>query len=110
MSCGQPLTVIKGIEVGHIFKLGYKYTDAIDITVSGPDGKPVRPIMGCYGIGVERAMAACIEVHHDDEGHRLAGQRRPVRGRRRGRAAERRDASPRRGSGPTRPCSTPGWT
>ena len=66
--CGGPLAVIKGIEVGHIFKLGYKYTDAFDITVSGPDGKPVKPIMGCYGIGVERAMAACIEVHHDDKG------------------------------------------
>jgi prolyl-tRNA synthetase len=68
LNCGQPLTVIKGIEIGHIFKLGYKYTDAFDITVAGPDGKPVRPIMGCYGIGVERAMAACIEVHHDDKG------------------------------------------
>jgi prolyl-tRNA synthetase len=66
--CGNPLTVIKGIEVGHIFKLGYKYTDAFDITVSGPDGKPVKPVMGCYGIGVERAMAACVEVHHDDKG------------------------------------------
>ena len=67
-TCGQPLTVIKGIEVGHIFKLGYKYSDAMDITVSGPDGKPVRPIMGCYGIGVERAMATCVEVHHDEKG------------------------------------------
>jgi prolyl-tRNA synthetase len=67
-SCGQPLTVIKGIEVGHIFKLGYKYSEALDITVSGPDGKPVRPIMGCYGIGVERAMATCVEVHHDEKG------------------------------------------
>jgi len=66
--CGSPLQVIKGIEVGHIFKLGYKYTDAFDITVSGPDGKPVRPVMGCYGIGVERAMATCIEVHHDEKG------------------------------------------
>jgi prolyl-tRNA synthetase len=66
--CGGPLSVIKGIEIGHIFKLGYKYADAFDITVSGPDGKPVRPVMGCYGIGVERAMAACIEVHHDAKG------------------------------------------
>jgi prolyl-tRNA synthetase len=66
--CGNPLQVIKGIEVGHIFKLGYKYTDVFDITVSGPEGKPVKPIMGCYGIGVERAMAAVIEVHHDDKG------------------------------------------
>jgi prolyl-tRNA synthetase len=64
----RPLEVIKGIEVGHIFKLGYKYSDAFDLTVSGPDGKPVKPIMGCYGIGVERALATCIEVHHDDKG------------------------------------------
>jgi prolyl-tRNA synthetase len=66
--CGSPLEVIKGIEVGHIFKLGYKYTDAFDVTVLGPDGKPVRPAMGCYGIGVERAMATCIEAHHDAKG------------------------------------------
>jgi prolyl-tRNA synthetase len=68
IQCGSPLEVFKGIEVGHIFKLGYKYTDALDVTVSGPDGKPVRPIMGCYGIGVERAMAAVVEVHHDAKG------------------------------------------
>ncbi len=66
--CGQPLEVIKGIEVGHIFKLGYKFADAMDLSVSGPDGKPVKPIMGSYGIGVERAMAAIIEVHHDAKG------------------------------------------
>ena len=66
--CGHPLEVERGIEVGHIFKLGYKFSDAIGISVSGPDGKPVRPVMGSYGIGVERAMAAIIEVHHDDKG------------------------------------------
>jgi prolyl-tRNA synthetase len=66
--CGDPLKVIKGIEVGHIFKLGYKYTDAFNVTVSGPDGRPVKPVMGSYGIGVERAMATCIEVHHDEKG------------------------------------------
>jgi prolyl-tRNA synthetase len=66
--CGHPLEVIKGIEVGHIFKLGYKFANAMDLSVSGPDGKPVKPIMGSYGIGVERAMAAIIEVHHDSKG------------------------------------------
>jgi prolyl-tRNA synthetase len=66
--CSHPLEVIKGIEVGHIFKLGYKYTEAMNVSVSGPDGKPVRPIMGSYGIGVERAMATIIEAHHDDKG------------------------------------------
>ena len=68
VNCGHPLEVERGIEVGHIFKLGYKFTDTIGISVSGPDGKPVRPIMGSYGIGVERAMATAIEVHHDDKG------------------------------------------
>ncbi len=57
VNCGHGLEVERGIEVGHIFKLGYKYSDAMDIRVSGPDGKPVKPIMGCYGIGVERALA-----------------------------------------------------
>ena len=68
VNCGHGLEVERGIEVGHIFKLGYKFSDAIGLSVSGPDGKPVRPIMGCYGIGVERAMAAAVEVHHDAKG------------------------------------------
>ncbi|HEX6526002.1 MAG TPA: proline--tRNA ligase [Streptosporangiaceae bacterium] len=68
IQCSHELDVERGIEVGHIFKLGYKYSDAMDIRVSGPDGKPVKPIMGSYGIGVERAMATIIEVHHDERG------------------------------------------
>jgi len=66
--CGHPLEAQRGIEVGHIFKLGYKFSDTIGLSVSGPDGKQVRPIMGSYGIGVERAMATAIEVHHDAKG------------------------------------------
>jgi prolyl-tRNA synthetase len=68
VNCGHGLEVERGIEVGHIFKLGYKFSDALGLSVSGPDGKPVRPIMGCYGIGVERAMAAVVEVHYDAKG------------------------------------------
>jgi prolyl-tRNA synthetase len=68
VNCGHGLEVERGIEVGHIFKLGYKYSDAIGIRVSGPDGKPAKPIMGCYGIGVERAMATIVEAHYDDKG------------------------------------------
>jgi len=68
VNCGHGLEVERGIEVGHIFKLGYKYSEALDIRVSGPDGQPVRPVMGCYGVGVERAMATIVEVHHDDKG------------------------------------------
>jgi prolyl-tRNA synthetase family II len=62
------LEIIKAIEVGHIFKLGRKYTDALGVSVLGPDGQSIVPVMGCYGIGVERAMAAVAEVHHDDAG------------------------------------------
>ncbi len=68
VNCGHGLEVERGIEVGHIFKLGYKFTDALGVSVSGPDGKPVRPIMGSYGIGVERAMATVVEAHHDEKG------------------------------------------
>ena len=68
VNCGHGLEVERGIEVGHIFKLGYKFTNALGVSVSGPDGKPVRPIMGCYGIGIERAMATIVEVHHDSKG------------------------------------------
>lgn len=67
-SCGTPLELVQAIEVGHIFKLGRKYTTALGVTVLGPDGTAIVPIMGCYGVGVERAMAAIAEVHHDDAG------------------------------------------
>src|SRR5579862_7929252 len=68
VNCGHGLEVERGIEVGHIFKLGSKYTETMQIRVSGPDGKPIRPVMGCYGIGVERAMATVVEVHYDAKG------------------------------------------
>jgi len=66
--CGQPLQVQKAIEVGHIFKLGYKYSEALGASVLDKDGKRVPVIMGSYGIGVERAMAAIVECHHDERG------------------------------------------
>jgi prolyl-tRNA synthetase len=66
--CGTLIEIIRAIEVGHIFKLGRKYTSALGVSVLGPDGASITPIMGCYGIGVERAMAAIAEVHHDDAG------------------------------------------
>jgi prolyl-tRNA synthetase family II len=66
--CGTPLEIIRAIEIGHIFKLGRKYTDTFGVSVLGPDGSSITPVMGCYGIGVERAMAAVAEVHHDDAG------------------------------------------
>jgi prolyl-tRNA synthetase family II len=66
--CGTPLELVQAIEVGHIFKLGRKFTTALGVSVLGPDGSSIVPIMGSYGIGVERAMAAIAEVHHDDAG------------------------------------------
>ncbi len=66
--CGHSLELLQAVEVGHIFKLGRKYTTALGVSVLGPDGASMTPIMGSYGIGVERAMAAIAEVHHDDAG------------------------------------------
>ncbi len=60
--------VKKGIEVGHIFKLGYKYTKSMNVKVVNEQGAEVTPIMGCYGIGVNRTMAAVVEQHNDDKG------------------------------------------
>lgn len=66
--CKTPLKMYRGIEVGHIFKLGYKYTKAMNVTFLDQDGKAQYPIMGCYGIGVGRTMASVIEQCHDDWG------------------------------------------
>lgn len=66
--CGKPLTIENGIEVGNIFQLGTKYTKAMNMTVLNKEGKAVNPIMGCYGIGVGRALASVAEESHDDKG------------------------------------------
>ncbi|MBF0284731.1 MAG: proline--tRNA ligase [Magnetococcales bacterium] len=58
----------RGIEVGHVFKLGYKYSQSMGVAVQGPEGGEVTPIMGCYGIGVSRIVAAAIEQNHDANG------------------------------------------
>jgi prolyl-tRNA synthetase len=67
-NCGEPLELLPALEVGHIFKLGYKFTKAFGVTVLDASGERVHPIMGSYGIGVERAMAAIVECHHDERG------------------------------------------
>ena len=67
-SPGSPLKVAKAIEVGHIFKLGYRYSDGMGVRVLDPGGKEVTPIMGCYGIGIERILTAAIEQNHDANG------------------------------------------
>ncbi len=64
----QTLTVKRGIEVGHVFQLGTKYSEAFDATCIDADGKSAVMWMGCYGIGVSRIVAAAIEQNHDDAG------------------------------------------
>ena len=66
--CGQPLEVAKALEVGHIFKLGRKYSESMGASVLDQNGREVPVTMGSYGIGVERIMAAAIELYHDDKG------------------------------------------
>ena len=68
VKCSQPLRRQKCIEVGHIFKLGYKYSEAMGLSVLDAGGKEVTPIMGSYGIGLERILTAAIEQGHDEAG------------------------------------------
>jgi prolyl-tRNA synthetase len=65
-----PLVMARGIEIGHIFQLGRKYTDAFTVDVLGEDGKPVRLTMGSYGLGVSRLVAVVAEQQHDELGLR----------------------------------------
>ena len=66
--CGKPLAVGKALEVGHIFKLGTRYSESMGARVLDEGGKEVPIVMGSYGIGVERILAAAIELHHDNDG------------------------------------------
>jgi len=76
-NCGAPLRIDMAVEIGHIFKLGYKYTESMDARVLDRNGKQVMPIMGCYGIGIERILTAIIEQGHDDNGFWLPPQVAP---------------------------------
>ena len=66
--CGSPLKVAKAVEIGHIFKLGYQYSQSMGARVLDLNGKEVTPIMGSYGIGIERILTATIEQSHDANG------------------------------------------
>src|SRR5205807_1376498 len=68
--CGSPLAVGKALEVGHIFKLGTRYSESMGARVLDEAGKEVPIVMGSYGIGVERILAAAVELHHDADGIR----------------------------------------
>jgi prolyl-tRNA synthetase len=67
-NCGAPLRIDTAVEVGHIFKLGYKYSESMGARVLDRNGKEVTLIMGCYGIGIERILTAAIEQSNDENG------------------------------------------
>jgi prolyl-tRNA synthetase len=67
-NCAGKLVVGKAVEIGHIFKLGYKYSESMGARVLDPNGKEVTPIMGSYGIGIERILTAAIEQSNDKNG------------------------------------------
>jgi prolyl-tRNA synthetase len=71
-NCGAPLRIDTAVEVGHIFKLGYKYSESMGARVLDRNGKEVTPIMGCYGIGIERILTAAVEQNNDENGFWLS--------------------------------------
>jgi len=71
LTCSGELEISKSIEIGHIFKLGYKYSDSMGLRVLGEDGKEFTPIMGSYGIGIERILTCAIELFNDKDGMSL---------------------------------------
>ena len=68
---GDPLQILKTVEIGHIFKLGYKYSKSMGLSVLDESGKEVTVIMGSYGIGLERILCAAVELYHDGNGMSL---------------------------------------
>ena len=70
-NCGSPLRIDTAVEVGHIFKLGYRYSESMGARVLDRNGKEVMPIMGCYGIGIERILTAAVEQSNDENGFSL---------------------------------------
>jgi prolyl-tRNA synthetase len=67
-SCGKALRIDTAVEIGHIFKLGYRYSESMGARVLDKNGKEVTPIMGSYGIGIERILTAAVEQSNDDDG------------------------------------------
>ena len=76
-NCGAPLRIDTAVEVGHIFKLGNKYSESMGVRVLDKNGKEVMPVMGCYGIGIERILTATIEQSNDENGFWLPPQIAP---------------------------------
>jgi prolyl-tRNA synthetase len=71
LETGAPLEIRKTVEIGHIFKLGYRYSQALGLKVSAESGGEITPIMGSYGIGVERILSAAVELYNDRDGMAL---------------------------------------
>jgi prolyl-tRNA synthetase len=71
LQTGEPLEIVKTVEVGHIFKLGYKYSESMGLRVLNEGGREVTPIMGSYGIGLERILCAAVELYNDGDGMAL---------------------------------------
>jgi prolyl-tRNA synthetase len=71
LQTGEPLEILKTVEIGHIFKLGYKYSESMGLRVLNESGAEVTPIMGSYGIGLERILCAAVELYHDGDGMAL---------------------------------------
>ncbi len=69
--CGGLIEIVKAVEVGHIFKLGYRYSRSMGLKVLGESGEEITPIMGSYGIGIERILTAAIELYNDKDGMSL---------------------------------------
>ena len=67
-NCGSALRIDTAVEIGHIFKLGYRYSESMGVRVLDRNGKEVMPIMGCYGIGIERILTAAVEQGNDENG------------------------------------------
>jgi len=67
-ACGEPLRIDTAVEIGHIFKLGYRYTESMGARVLDKNGKEVTPVMGSYGIGIERILTAAVEQGNDENG------------------------------------------
>jgi len=76
-NCDTPLRIDTAVEIGHIFKLGYKYSESMGTRVLDRNGKEVMPIMGCYGIGIERILTAIVEQNNDENGFWLPPQVAP---------------------------------
>jgi prolyl-tRNA synthetase len=71
LETNEPLEIHKSVEIGHIFKLGYKYSDSMGLKVTNEAGEEVTVIMGSYGIGVERILSTAVELYHDNNGMAL---------------------------------------